>query len=87
MRLRMGTYIRGSPVYEIIGKGLASYRPMPYAKNMEDDLTYVPHNLQPVIGWLRMHIANGSVPTSEQMQAMVDKLYAAEAAARNHQCQ
>lgn len=41
------------------------------------DLTNIPHNLEPCIGWLRMHIHNATAPTPEQMQAMVGKMQAA----------
>lgn len=44
---------------------------------MELILTNVPHNLNPCIGWLRLHIHSGTAPSPEQMQAMVDKMYAA----------
>jgi hypothetical protein len=35
----------------------------------------VNHNVQPVIGWLRMAIHDGTSLTTAQMEAAVEKLY------------
>lgn len=37
----------------------------------------ISHEVQPIIGWLRLCLADGTVLTEQQMEAAVEKLYRA----------